>query len=68
MQNIDSQFRSNQPGYGKLKYLLTCRPYYQIVSKFCGLLDSFLNIYIPGEEELETIVEEVNYVIIYRVN
>jgi ankyrin repeat protein len=68
MRNIESQFHSDQSGYGKLKYLLTCRPYYQIVSKFRGLLDAFPNIRIPGEEESETIAEEVNYVITHRVN
>lgn len=68
MRNVESQFRSDQSGYGKLKYLLTCRPYDQIVSKFCGLLDAFPNIRIPGEEESETISQEVNYVITRRIN
>ncbi|RKK66491.1 hypothetical protein BFJ69_g15355 [Fusarium oxysporum] len=68
MRNVESQFRSNQSGYGKLKYLLTCRPYEQIVSKFRGLLDAFPNVRIPGEEESETITQEVNYVITCRVN
>ncbi|KAH7134386.1 hypothetical protein EDB81DRAFT_858982 [Dactylonectria macrodidyma] len=68
MRNVESQFRSDQLGYGKLKYLLTCRPYDQIVSKFRGLLDAFPNIRIPGEEESETISQEVNHVITRRVN
>ncbi|RKK56090.1 hypothetical protein BFJ69_g17672 [Fusarium oxysporum] len=68
MRNVESQFRSDQLGYGKLKYLLTCRPYDQIVSKFRGLLDAFPNIRIPGEEESETISQEVNRVIAHRVN
>ncbi|KAH7115345.1 hypothetical protein B0J13DRAFT_590472 [Dactylonectria estremocensis] len=53
---------------GLLKYLLTCRPYDQVVSKFRGLLDAFPNIRIPGEEESETISQEVNHVIMHRVN
>ncbi|KAH7113686.1 hypothetical protein B0J13DRAFT_242659 [Dactylonectria estremocensis] len=68
MWNVESQFRSDQSGYGKLKYLLTCRPYYQIVSKFRRLLDAFPNIRIPGEEESETISQEVNHVITRRIN
>ncbi|KAF4335972.1 ankyrin repeat-containing protein, partial [Fusarium beomiforme] len=68
MRNVESQFRSDQLGYGKLKYLLTCRPYDQILSKFRVLLDTFPNIHIPGEEESETISQEVNYVIRHRIN
>ncbi|KAH6977638.1 hypothetical protein EDB80DRAFT_265352 [Ilyonectria destructans] len=68
MRNVESHFRSDHLSYGKLKYLLTCRPYDQIVSKFRGLLDAFPNIRIPGEEESETISQEVNHVITRRVN
>ncbi|KAH6973905.1 hypothetical protein EDB80DRAFT_347304 [Ilyonectria destructans] len=68
MRNMESQFRSDHLGHGKLKYLLTCRPYDQVVSKFRGLLDAFPNIHIPGEEESETISQEVNYVITRRIN
>jgi len=53
--NIKSQLHSNQSGYSKLKYLLTSRPYEQIVSKFQSLLVAFPRIRIPGEEESETI-------------
>ncbi|KAF2181465.1 purine and uridine phosphorylase [Zopfia rhizophila CBS 207.26] len=67
MRNVENQFRSNQSGHGKLKYLLTSRPYEQIVSKFRGLLDAFPRIRIPGEEESEIISQEVNRVIKYRV-
>ncbi|KAH8652847.1 hypothetical protein BGZ61DRAFT_511129 [Ilyonectria robusta] len=68
MRNVESQFRSDQLGHGKLKYLLTSRPYEQIVSKFRCLLGAFPNIRIPGEEELEAISKEVNRVITHRVN
>ncbi|RYO78317.1 hypothetical protein DL764_010131 [Monosporascus ibericus] len=67
MRNVESQFRSNQSGHGKLKYLLTSRPYEQVVSKFRRLLDAFPRIRIPGEEESEIISQEVNRVIQYRV-
>lgn len=50
-----------------MKYLLTSRPYKQIISKFWSLLDTFPRICIPGEDELESISQEVNYVIEYRV-
>ncbi|VTO83715.1 unnamed protein product, partial [Fusarium graminearum] len=68
MRNVEKQFRSDQLGYGKLKYLLTCRPYDQILSKFHVLLNAFPNIHIPGEDESETISQEVNYVIRRRIN
>ncbi|KAK0761661.1 LOW QUALITY PROTEIN: hypothetical protein N5P37_005643 [Trichoderma harzianum] len=70
MRNVESQFRSDHLSISKskLKYLLTCRPYEQITSKFQDLLNSFPNIRIPGEEESEVISKEVNHVITYRVN
>ncbi|KAF5660118.1 ankyrin repeat [Fusarium heterosporum] len=68
MRNIDGQFRQGELGCGKLKYLLTCRPYDQLMSKFRGMLDRFPNIRIPGEEESETIAQEVNHVITCRVD
>ncbi|KAH8652933.1 hypothetical protein BGZ61DRAFT_374430, partial [Ilyonectria robusta] len=68
MRNVRSQSRGQQLGHGKLKYLLTCRPYEQIVSEFHGLLGAFPNIRIPGEEESEAISKEVNRVITHRVN
>ncbi|TGJ83961.1 hypothetical protein E0Z10_g4814 [Xylaria hypoxylon] len=62
MRNLESQ-----SSHGKLKYLLTSRPYEQIVSKFQRLIDTFPYVRIPGEEESETISQEVNHVIKYRV-
>ncbi|KAG7408365.1 Ankyrin repeat domain-containing protein 50 [Fusarium oxysporum f. sp. rapae] len=43
-------------------------PQRPIVSKFRVLLDAFPNIHIPGEEESETISQEVNHVITRRIN
>ncbi|KAH7176168.1 nucleoside phosphorylase domain-containing protein, partial [Dactylonectria macrodidyma] len=68
VQNVESQFRSSQLGYRQMKYLLTSRPYEQIVSKFWRLLDAFPHIRIPGEEESATISQEVSHVIIYRAD
>ncbi|SCV61255.1 uncharacterized protein FFFS_15824 [Fusarium fujikuroi] len=67
MRNVEKQFRSDQLDSGKLKYLLTCRPYHQILSKFRRLLDAFPNIHIPGEDESQTISKEVNLVIRHRI-
>ncbi|KAI3579683.1 hypothetical protein IWW34DRAFT_592531, partial [Fusarium oxysporum f. sp. albedinis] len=67
IQNIERQFSNNQSGHGKLKYLITSRPYEQILHRFRGLLDAFPRIHIPGEEDLESISQEVNRVIQYRV-
>jgi hypothetical protein len=67
MRNIESQSHGSQSSNSKLRYLLTSRPYKQIVTKFRGLLKSFPRIHIPGEEESEAISQEVNLVISYRV-
>ncbi|KAK4223637.1 ankyrin repeat-containing domain protein [Podospora fimiseda] len=67
MRNVERQLHSNRLNHGKLKYLLTSRPYEQIVSKFRCLLEAFPRIHIPGEEESETISREINRVIQYRV-
>ncbi|KAL3441722.1 hypothetical protein BJX65DRAFT_299543 [Aspergillus insuetus] len=64
-QNVESQCRGR---HGKLKYLLTCRPYESIVSRFGSLLHTFPKLRIPGEEESEAISYEVNHVITHRIN
>ncbi|EED19184.1 hypothetical protein TSTA_025060 [Talaromyces stipitatus ATCC 10500] len=58
MRNVGGQFSSNQSSCGKLKYLLTSRPYEQVLSKF----RRFSHIRIPGEEESGSISQEVNLV------
>ncbi|OAQ61390.1 ankyrin repeat domain-containing protein [Pochonia chlamydosporia 170] len=68
MQNIRSQVCSSRSKHSKLKYLLTSRPYNEITSKFRDLLEPFPSMRIPGEEDSETISQEVNRVITYRVN
>ncbi|KAJ4855513.1 ankyrin repeats (3 copies) domain-containing protein [Trichoderma breve] len=69
IRKVESQFYSGYSSSSKnnLKYLLTCRPYEQITSRFNGLLQKFPNIRIPGEEESESISQEVNRVIIHRI-
>lgn len=68
VRRIEAQFHRNDPGNAKLRYLLTCRPYEQLVSQFSNLLSVFPNIHIPGEENSETISQEVNRVITHRVH
>lgn len=67
VRNIKSQFRSDYLSPGKLKYLLLCRPYEQVICNFRSLLDAFPKIHIPGEEQSKTISQEVNSVIRHRV-
>lgn len=67
---VQRQFSSDQIKNSKLKYLMTSRPYEQIVYQFrdYDLLEAFPDIRVPGEEESETISLEVNLVITHRVN
>ncbi|KAH7118969.1 hypothetical protein B0J11DRAFT_492734 [Dendryphion nanum] len=67
LMNVERQSRRSRSNKGNLKYLLTSRPYEQVVSRFRVLLDAFPLIHIPGEEESDTISEEVNRVIEHRV-
>lgn len=68
VRNIKEQFSGGQMGSSGLKYLLTCRPYEQIVSNFRSLLSTFPYIRIPGEEESDAISREVDLVITYQVD
>ncbi|KAJ5930977.1 hypothetical protein N7466_006470 [Penicillium verhagenii] len=65
MQNL--RWNSLQPDRGKTKFLLTSRPYEQIIDEFRSLLHSFPYIRIPGEEKSDEIGQEVSHVIQYRV-
>ncbi|KAF2623342.1 hypothetical protein BU25DRAFT_177537 [Macroventuria anomochaeta] len=67
MRNIEGQSCNSQSSRGALRYLMTSRPYEQIVGRFQSLLKAFPCIHIPGEEKSETISHEVNHVIKYRV-
>ncbi|EHK26418.1 uncharacterized protein TRIVIDRAFT_133760, partial [Trichoderma virens Gv29-8] len=66
MHNVESHFRNDQSG--KVKYLLTCRPYEAILSKFYNLQSAFPKIHIPGEEGSEAIGREINHVIQHQLN
>lgn len=67
VSNIKRQFSGYLMGHSGLKYLLTCRPYEQIMSNFRSLLSTFPYIRIPGEEESDAISREVNLVIAHQV-
>jgi hypothetical protein len=67
MRNIERQSSNTQSSRGMLRYLMTGRPYEQIVQRFRYLLERFSCIHIPGEDESETVSKEVNQVIKYRV-
>ena len=51
-----------------LKWLLTTRPYDQILSEFTNLRDAFPCIHVPGEEKSDEISREIDRVIVYRTN
>lgn len=58
-------WESKRPG--RVRLLLTGRPYEQVVSHFCELLAAFPYIRIPGEDHSEAISQEVNCVITERI-
>ena len=68
VQNVNRQFLEGRSVYSRLKYLLTSRPYSQIVTRFHELLEAFPNIHIPGEDASEAISQEVNCVVTHQVN
>ncbi|CAH0057162.1 unnamed protein product [Clonostachys solani] len=67
MEMISKQLRGGKENQSKLKYLLTSRPYEQIVTEFRPLLDQFPFIHIPGEDESEALSKEVSLVISHQV-
>ena len=68
IRNIQEQSLNGQSVQGKLRYILTSRPYSKIISRFHDLLEAFPNIHIPGEEASEAIGHEVNRVVEYRLD
>ncbi|CAG9986629.1 unnamed protein product [Clonostachys byssicola] len=68
MEMIIKQLCGVKKPQSKLKYLLTSRPYEQIVAEFRPLLDQFPFIHIPGEDESEAISKEVDLVISHQVD
>ena len=65
---LKRQFQKSNAHHGKLKFLLTSRPYDSIVSKFQELVDAFPYVRIPGEDDSETISREVNRVTNHQVD
>jgi ankyrin repeat protein len=67
IQRLQPQFQSGMEGHGKVKYLLTSRPYDGIMSEFRELEEDYPCIRIPGEDESEAIGREIDHVVRYRV-
>lgn len=67
MKHIESHCCEAKKRNGELKYLLTGRPYEQILSSFRGSFNNHFQVNIPGENESEAISQEVNLVIRERV-
>jgi nucleoside-triphosphatase THEP1 len=68
LQYMETQVRNSGSRNAKLKLLMTSRPYEHVVSELHGLSQAFPRIRIPGEDESETISQEVNCVIRHRVD
>ena len=64
---LKTHFHLNPSTRGKLKMLLTSRPYERVTSGFDELAELFPNMRIPGEDESPRIAEEINAVIKHRV-
>ncbi|KIW77059.1 hypothetical protein Z517_09505 [Fonsecaea pedrosoi CBS 271.37] len=65
---IEGFFDSSKSKRTKFRILLTSRPYYSVTTKVeYALAESFPNIRIPGEDESDAIMEEVDRVIRYRI-
>jgi ankyrin repeat protein len=60
-------FLNERSKTGRVKFLLTSRPYEHVVSEFQELVKPFPSIRIPGEDASEAISQEVNIVIKHRV-
>jgi ankyrin repeat protein len=65
---VTEQFCRGLRNFNNLRYLLTSRPYEQVIASLRNLSRKFPHVRIPGEEESDTISQEVNAVIRHRVN
>jgi ankyrin repeat protein len=68
MHQLETQVRNSESSNAKLKLFMTSRPYEHVVSELYSLSEDFPRIRIPGEDNSETISQEVNCVIRYRVD
>ena len=64
---LKNQFQQQRTPSGKVRFLLTSRPYGNILSEFQELVSAFPCIRIPGEDCSKAISQEVNCVIKHRV-
>jgi ankyrin repeat protein len=67
LSGLERQYRDCTESGTKVKYIFTTRPYEQIILGFKRNFNDASTIRIPGEEESDTISQEVNLVIQYRV-
>lgn len=67
VSHLDHYFLDESSRYAQLKYLLTCRPYGSLVSKFHDLGQIFQNIHIPGAAVSDAISLEIGHVITAKV-
>ncbi|KAF3004398.1 hypothetical protein E8E13_010156 [Curvularia kusanoi] len=65
--NVEKESRESHTNGHALRFLMTCRPYRQIIERFQRLLNTFSCIHIPGETASKSISQEVNLVIRHRV-
>ena len=68
MRSVETQVQNGELSNAKLKLFMTSRPYEHVVSELHNLSEAFPRIRIPGEDESETISQEVNCVVRYRVD
>ncbi|KAH8892502.1 hypothetical protein GQ53DRAFT_646889, partial [Thozetella sp. PMI_491] len=66
-RTFNQYFSSAQCAKGRLKVLLTSRPYEGVTQEFGELEDSFPLVRIHGEQELEAIAGEVDKVVEFRL-
>ncbi|OIW26601.1 hypothetical protein CONLIGDRAFT_481751 [Coniochaeta ligniaria NRRL 30616] len=67
IQKLQPLLQNGIERQGKIKYLLTSRPYDGIISEFRELEVTYPFIRIPGEDESETISKEIDHVVRHRV-
>lgn len=68
VNHLDCYFLDEASRHAQLKYLLTCRPYERLISRFHDLGQAFQNIHIPGAAVSDEISLEIGYVITEKVN
>lgn len=67
VNHLDQYFLDDSSRHAQLKYLLTCRPYARLISRFHDLGQTFQNIHIPGAAVSSQISQEIGHVITEKV-